>query len=144
MNHDLCRPGLRHVFLRDLMLDASIGVHAHEHNKHQRVRINVDLAVSEDPAAEMARAQGHEDLNLVVDYQRVAHLVRSIVRAGHIRLAETLAERIATGCLRLDVRICIARVRIEKLDVFADAFAAGVTIERYRNDFCPPQAIDSQ
>ena len=31
---------LRHVFLRDLVLAASIGVHPHEHAAPQRVRIN--------------------------------------------------------------------------------------------------------
>ena len=32
------RDGLRHVFLRDLVLPASIGVHPHEHAARQRVR----------------------------------------------------------------------------------------------------------
>ena len=41
---------LRHVFLRDLVLPASIGVHPHEHTQRQRVRINVDLAVEDDSA----------------------------------------------------------------------------------------------
>jgi len=137
MTHpDLSHPGLRHVFLRDLVLDASIGVYAHEQRQHQRVRINVDLAVTDEGEAE--RARGNEDLALVVDYQRVAHTVRSIVRAGHIRLAETLAETIAQACLRLDQRIRIVRIRIEKLDVFADAASAGVAIERHQADICPP------
>ena len=37
--------GLRHVFLRDMVLQASIGVHPPEHEATQRVRINVDLGV---------------------------------------------------------------------------------------------------
>src|SRR6202140_460521 len=37
--------GLRHVFLRDMVLNASIGVFAHEQHAPQRIRINVDLAV---------------------------------------------------------------------------------------------------
>jgi 7,8-dihydroneopterin aldolase/epimerase/oxygenase len=140
----LCGPHLRHVFVRDLVIDASIGVYAHEQAAHQRIRVNVDLAVQEDPEGEAERAEGREDLSRVVDYQRVAQLVRATIRGGHVRLAETLAERIAAGCLKLDGRILIARVRVEKLDVFADAAAAGVTVERHQIAFHPRSAIDSQ
>lgn len=46
--------GLRHVFLRDMVLPARIGVHPHERTAAQRVRINVDLAVREDEASSSA------------------------------------------------------------------------------------------
>ncbi len=42
--------GLRHMFLRDMVLAASIGVFAHEERARQRIRINVDLAVVDDGA----------------------------------------------------------------------------------------------
>ena len=45
---------LRHVFLRDLMLDAAIGVYASEHGRRQRIRVNVDLAVEDDGARRLA------------------------------------------------------------------------------------------
>ena len=44
-------------------------------------------------------------------------------------LVETLAERLAGICLQ-DPRVRSARVRVEKLDVFADAVSVGVEIER--------------
>ena len=47
---------LRHVFLRDLVLSASIGVYPHEHAARQRVRINVDLGVEDDGARALSRA----------------------------------------------------------------------------------------
>ena len=140
------RDGLRHVFLRDLVLPASIGVHPHEHAARQRVRINVDLGVADD-TARSGIPVGRDELGRVVDYETVADQVRAIVGAGHVRLAETLAERIASACLDLDDRICVVRIRIEKLEVFADAVSAGVAIERHRGKICPPaaaSAIDSQ
>lgn len=115
-------PGVRHVFLRDMLLMASIGVYAHEQKSAQRVRVNVDLAVTDDGA-------GGDKLDRVVDYERVAKAVRAIVAAGHIKLVETLAERIAAVCLE-DVRVLRARVRVEKLDVFADTGSVGVEVER--------------
>ena len=126
--------GLRHVFLRDLVLPASIGVHSHEHAAPQRVRINVDLGVEDDGARALSRPSvGRDDLRRVVDYEGVADAVRAIVAAGHVMLVETLAERIAESCLA-DPRVHLARVRVEKLDVFADAASAGVEIERRRAD----------
>jgi 7,8-dihydroneopterin aldolase/epimerase/oxygenase len=124
--------GLRHVFLRDMVLNASIGVFAHEQHAPQRIRINVDLAVVDDGAWALSRsAVGRDELSRVVDYAVVADRVRVIVGAGHVRLVETLAERIAEACLE-DERVEQVRIRIEKLDVFADAASAGIEIERRR------------
>ena len=122
---------LRHVFLRDLTLSASIGVHPHEHAAPQRVRINIDLGVEDDGARPLSR--GRDELKRVVDYEKVATAVRAIVAAGHVRLVETLAERVAEACL-VDPRVHLARIRIEKLDIFADAASAGVEIERRQAD----------
>ena len=44
------RNRLRHVFIRDLVLSCSIGVHRHEYARPQRVRINVDLGVRDEGA----------------------------------------------------------------------------------------------
>jgi 7,8-dihydroneopterin aldolase/epimerase/oxygenase len=121
---------LRHVFLRDMVLAASIGVHPHEETATQRVRINIDLGVEDDGARALSRARvGRDELSRVVDYEKVAASVRAIVAGGHVRLVETLAERIAEACLA-DPRVHLARVRVEKLDIFADATSAGVEIER--------------
>jgi dihydroneopterin aldolase len=127
---------IRHMFIRDLVLPASIGVHAHEHRAAQRVRINVDLGVQDDGVGGgLSRPRvGRDDLSRVVDYGAVADTVRRIVAAGHIVLVETLAERIAEACLA-DPRVHVARIRVEKLDVFADAASAGVEIERRQSDF---------
>ena len=125
--------GLRHVFLRDMVLSASIGVNPAERQGEQRIRINVDLAVDDDGARGLSRAAavGPDELTRVVDYGGVARRVRAIVASGHVRLVETLAERIAEACLE-DQRVAQARIRVEKLDVFADAASVGVEIERRR------------
>jgi len=123
----------RHMFIRDLVLSASIGVHKHEHDATQRIRINIDLAVTDDGAAgNISRpAIGHDDLARVVDYETIVNRVSALVATGHVQLVETLAERLAESCLE-DARIRIARVRVEKLDVFANAASAGVEVERRR------------
>lgn len=114
---------IRHVFVRDLLLEAHIGVYAHEQGRTQPVRVNVDLTVSE-------AAHGDKHAN-VVCYEEVVNEIKAIVAAGHLNLVETLAERIASSCLR-DPRVTIARVRIEKLAAIPEAASVGVEIERAR------------
>jgi dihydroneopterin aldolase len=127
----LSGPGLRHVFVRDMVLTASIGIYPHEHRDAQRVRINVDLAV-DDEGASAGLMVGPDELSRVVNYEKIVVAVRAIVGSGHTRLVETLAERIAEACL-LDARVKTARIRVEKLDIFADAESAGVEVERQRS-----------
>ncbi len=124
------KDGIRHVFVRDMVLVASIGIYPHEHESRQRVRINIDLGVA-DEAARAGITVGPDEFSRVVDYEKIANRARTIVSTGHTRLVETLAERIAESCLA-NVRVLSVRVRVEKLDVFADATSAGVEIERRR------------
>lgn len=120
--------GLRHVFVRGLTVQARLGVYAHEKIQSQRVVINIDLSVRDPHAPAM---EGPDELSRVVDYGVVAETARRIACAGHVRLAETLAERIAIAMLD-DVRILRARVSVEKPDVLPDVTSVGVVVERTR------------
>lgn len=116
---------VRHVFIRDLALDAHIGVHRHEHGRTQPIRLNVDLAVAE------TADRNRDRLEDVVCYEKLADKIRAIVAQGHVRLVETLAEYVAQACLE-DARILSARIRIEKLAALRDAASVGIEIERTR------------
>ena len=113
-----------HVFIRDLMLPCSIGVHHHEKDAEQRVRINLDLAVSEGDQPI------NDDIRNVICYEGLAEGIEEIVSRGHINLVETLTENITDMCLR-DRRVQSARVRIEKLDILDNIKSVGVEIERF-------------
>jgi len=114
---------LRHVFIHDLVLEASIGVLAEEKQFRQPVRINLDLAVC-DPVDDL-----RDDLANVVCYEQMAHRIRAIVEAGHLHLVETLAEKIAAASLE-NPRVRRVRVRVEKPNAIAGAASAGVEVER--------------
>lgn len=116
---------IRHVFVRDLELEANIGVYKREKGKLQPVRINIDLTVEE------TEGEVGDKLENVVDYGAVVDGVKEILAAGHLNLVETLAEQIAAQCLE-DERVKVARVRIEKLEVVPEAASVGVEIERER------------
>lgn len=114
---------IRHVFVRDLVLDARIGVYNHERGGAQRIRINLDLSV-----AEPNHAIG-DDLREVVCYEAVINDAKAVIAEGHINLVETMAEKIAARVLTRGGTLAV-RVRIEKLDVIAEAESVGIEIER--------------
>jgi 7,8-dihydroneopterin aldolase/epimerase/oxygenase len=116
--------GESRVFVRDLMMTAKIGLHQHERLAGQRIRVNLDLTVAD-------RGPLDDDYDNVVCYGGLVTGLRRVVGAGHVNLAETLAERIADMCLA-DRRVLSARVRVEKLDVFPEATSVGVEIERFQ------------
>ena len=121
---------LDRLLIRDLVVKANIGVHAHEHLAPQRVRINVELRVGKrSPASD-------DDISSVVSYEDIVSGIRKIVEQGHIKLVETLAERIAALCLS-DERVVSATVRVEKPDIEPDAEGVGVEIHRRQRSESP-------
>ena len=119
---------LRLVFVRNLELQARLGVHPHEKAAPQRVLISVQLAVEDEAAPSSV---GKDDLVRVVDYSEIVRMARSVAAAGHTLLVETLAERIAEAALG-DPRVRRVRVQVEKPDAFPDVASVGVVIERTR------------
>lgn len=117
--------GLRHVFVRDLEVMATLGIHEHEKVAPQRIIVSIDLSVLE---GEQTIA---DDISNVVSYEIVVKKVEAVIAQGHVNLVETLAELIAASCLK-DKRVMAARVRIEKPDIIANARSVGIEIERVR------------
>ena len=111
------------LFVRGLVLPCRIGVHRHERDAPQRVRVSVELDIDDVPAPRS------DSINEVVNYDDVVRGVRQMVGTDHINLVESLAERILGFCLK-DPRVSRARVTVEKLDVFGDDAIVGVEIER--------------
>jgi dihydroneopterin aldolase len=117
------RAALRCVFIRDLVLECSIGIHAHERTALQRVRINLDLAVTE------GETSIDDDIRNVICYERLAEGIQCLASLGHVNLVETFADMIAEMSLH-DPRVQTVRVRVEKLDILKNAASVGVEIER--------------
>ena len=115
--------GLAHVFVRNLEVEATVGVHEHEKLEPQPLRISVDLTVRELPGSVS------DNLDQVVCYEDVVHKVQAICEDDHVNLIETLADRIADSCLK-DARVHAVRVRVEKTQAFAECASVGIEIER--------------
>lgn len=122
---DRNRPQPRRVFVRDLEIVASVGVHEHEKRYEQRIFISADLAVRDDYDGVSDR------LADVLDYSTLVDGIARLVQSEHVNLIETLAERIARHCLA-DARVESVRVRIEKPDAMPLCRSVGIEIERRR------------
>ena len=114
----------RRILVSDLIIPCEIGVFPHEHGRKQRVRIGLALDV------EAGGNPLSDHLRDTVSYGEIIDRIREMIeRGGRINLVETLAERIAALCLE-DRRVRVARVQVEKLDVYPDGTLVGVSIER--------------
>ena len=113
----------RKVFVENLVLDVHIGCYDHEQGQAQPVRIDFELDVVEpdDPTS--------DSLEDVVCYNRLTQGIKAIIAEGHIKLVETLAERIAELAIEHDM-VLAAKVRVAKPEAIPEAAAAGVVIER--------------
>ena len=116
-------PGYR-IFVRDLVIAVSIGIHAHEKRQRARLRVNADLLVG-------APLPCNDDFAGALNYEAVVAGIKAAVGATHINLVETFADRVATLCLQ-DRRVRAVRITVEKLDIYPEAESVGVMIERRR------------
>ena len=115
----------RKVFVKDLELPAYIGVYDEEQGVSQPVIINLELDVYEpdDPIS--------DSIENVVCYNKMTQGVKDIIAQGHIRLVETLAEKIADLAFSHDL-VLSALIRVEKPNAIGEAKSAGVEILRKR------------
>ena len=111
------------IFVRSLTIDAILGVHPHEREKPQPVRISFAMAT------DASRAAREDDIGEAVDYAAAARRVAALTVEGRFQLVETLAEHIAALLLH-EFPIQRVRVEVEKPDALAEAESVGVTIER--------------
>lgn len=110
------------VFIRDLELMMSIGIHDHEKSAEQRVVINIELHTP-------ARDDHDENIKNAVCYETVTNKIITLTRDKHFNLVETLANEIATICLK-EQSVERVMIKIEKPDIIDNAGAVGIQITR--------------
>ena len=116
----------RRVFLREVLLDANIGIHDFERAGAQRLVINVDVFV---PLS--VSTPRHDRISEVLDYDFIRLTIRRRIEQGHINLQETLVDDIAR-LLLAHPSVAAVRVASEKPDVYEDVEAVGVEVFHFR------------
>ncbi len=114
------------IFVRGLLIQASIGVHPHEHESTQPIVMDIELDMGDMALPE------HDKLAETLDYATVAAKAEEIAVAAHVQLVETLAERICDWALAEDARVQRVSVSISKPQALLKADFAGVEIVKAR------------
>ena len=117
--------GYNLIFVNDLIINAELGVYAHEKNIQQPLRVNVIAKIRDIPDT------SDEKIDNVVCYNQISLIIKEIVNSGHTILLETLSEKILQECFK-NTRIETIRIRLEKLDAIDNTESAGIEIERSR------------
>ena len=111
------------IFIRDLSMDARIGVFEWERQVHQRISINLDMA------ANISAAAGTDALEDTLDYKAISQRIRQLVNNNQPQLVETLIELIA-ATIMAEFSVPWLKITITKPGAVRGSVAVGVTIER--------------
>lgn len=111
------------VYIRELEIDAIIGIYDWERETKQIVSIDLEMGCDNTKAA------ASEDIADALDYKSVAKRLISFVEGSEFLLVETLAERIAAIVLE-EFSVPWLRLRLGKPGAVTGSKDVGVIIER--------------
>lgn len=114
------------IFVRELRLQAWIGLYRHEKIAPQTIEIDLEIAVPGDSVFRTGKVVD------TIDYGSVVERIRALLAAERFGLVETLAARIAALILD-DFNAPRVKVSIAKPGALRDARRVGVSIERTRD-----------
>lgn len=111
------------VYIRDLRIDAVIGIYDWERRIHQQISVDIEMGWDNKPAALS------DDIEDTLNYKAAANLVKELVDKSEFKLVEALAEHIAE--LLLDkMDIPWIKVSLGKPMAVTGSQEVGVIIER--------------
>jgi len=115
------------VLIKDLILNASVGIYPKEKNRTQKVRFNISITAKDN-------IKTKNDISELVSYEDIIKNIKKVINRGHSPLIENLAQNIAKKCL-INKKILKIEIMIEKLERFKEAESVGIKIIRMnRND----------
>ena len=114
------------VFIRQLRLQAWIGLYRHEKVAPQTIEIDLEIALPAGGGVFKSRKVAD-----TVDYGVIVEQLRVLLAKERFGLVENLAERIADLILN-DLKSPRVKVSVTKLGALRDARHVGVSIERSR------------
>ena len=111
------------IFLREIRLDARIGIYKREKTITQTVELDLDIALPSDRVFTSGKVAD------TIDYAVVIERIRATLVEQHYGLVENLAEHVAQIILR-EFHAPWVRVSIAKIGAQRNARRVGVVIER--------------
>ena len=112
------------VLVKNLILNASVGIYPKEKIKKQKVRFNISVVAENN-------IKTKNDISNFVSYEDIIKNVKNVINKGHTPLIENLAHNIAEKCLK-DKKIFKIEIMIEKLETFKETESVGIKIVRFK------------
>ena len=116
------------IFLRQLEVDAVIGIWEWERRIKQTVTIDLEMATDARGAALS------DDIGKTLNYRDVAKRVIAFVGESEFQLVETLADAVA-GVIIREFDVPWLKLSVGKPGAISGAKIVGVTIERTADDY---------
>jgi dihydroneopterin aldolase len=116
------------IVLRQLEVDAVIGIWDWEQRIRQTVRVDLEMS------CDVRGAAATDSIDTALDYKIVAKRLVEFIRGSRFSLVETLAEACA-GIVVREFDVEWVRISIAKPAAIRGAREVGVVIERTRSDF---------
>lgn len=114
------------IYVKNLVLNALVGIYPKEKIKKQRVRFNIVVTAKDN-------IKNNNVISDFVSYEDIISIIKKILKKGHISLIENLANQIAYECLK-NKKVLSIEIEIEKIDIFKDADSVGIKIVRKNNN----------
>jgi dihydroneopterin aldolase len=111
------------ILIRDLRVEALIGIHKRERHVAQTLSIDLDIGLPSDAVF------ASDKIADTIDYEQVTLGIQALAASGHFRLVETFADRVA-ALLVGDFGAPWVRVSAAKIGILPNAKFVGVSIER--------------
>jgi len=111
------------IFIRDLEVNATIGIFEWEKRIKQKVRIDLEMAT------DIAKAAASDAIEDTLDYKAISKRIIQFVADSSFELIETLIEKISEILLK-EFSIPWLRLTISKPGAVRGSRDVGITIER--------------
>ena len=109
---------LKKIIIKDLILLISVGIHAFEKQKKQRVMFN--LKITTEPNLK-------PDIKSIVNYETVIKDIKKITEKKHYDLLESLSESVFDEIFK-NKNVKKIKLKIEKLDIMKETKSVGIEV----------------
>lgn len=107
------------LHIRDLVLECRVGLHDHEKQAPQKLRINASILCTWKRSEETSAS--------VVCYGHIVETLRHFQERRHVDILENLARQMIDA-IGVHPRMRQVKLRVDKCDIFDDAESVGVEI----------------
>jgi dihydroneopterin aldolase len=127
----------RQLCVKQLKVDAHVGVYDHEQGRTQPIWITITAWVK------LQHSTPSEDkLDEIVDYDFLRDTAIKKVRSTHHALLETLSDKILDSLMEHPLIDAIL-LQLEKPEIFADCHSIGIETYREKSSFHPTKSLPS-